>query len=136
VSKSHGYESTETLSNGATVTWTSSFGGFDYTVEEDYTVKVAWTVDGRTATFESFVEKPNVWTPKDKKDRLDKGVDGSSDFIENTKELTVTMTKMHRSEEEDWQGYIGNGHFKAKLGVNVHLEDPDDPDDGFVSRCP
>jgi hypothetical protein len=108
---------------------------------EDYTVEVAWTVDGGTATFESFVAKPNVWTPKDKKDRIGKGVDGNWDFEETTNELTVNMTKMHRSEEEDWQGYIGNGHFKlellvdgvkAKLGVNVHLEDPDG---GFDPRC-
>ncbi len=124
------------------MTWTSSFGGFDYIMGEGYTVNVAWTVDGGTATFESFVAKPNVWTPKYKENRPGKGVNGTWDFVEGTNGLTVIMAKMHRSEEEDWQGYIGNGHFKlelmvdgvkAKLGVNVHLEDPDY---GFASRCP
>ncbi len=57
------------------------------------------------------------------------------------------MDPMHRAidTDPDWEGYIGNGHGKlvldvtngttvrAKLGLNVHLEDPDD---GFDPRCP
>lgn len=134
------FESTETLSNGVTLTWTSSFGGFDYNMRDDYPVTVTWSVDSGVATFMDFVDKSNVWTPKDKKNRPGKGVDGSWDFDGST--LTVTMTKMHRVEEDDWLGYMGNGHFKlellvdgvkVKLGVNVHLEDPDG---SFDPRCP
>lgn len=132
------YESSKVLKNGVKVTWTSSFGGFNYERGSDYGVTVTWSVDAGTAEFVSFTAKRKTWTPK--------GVNGSSSFDPGTGNLTVSMLPMHRAVEQDWQGYIGNGHFKlelkvtngngtvwAKLGVNVHLEDPDD---GYSWRCP
>lgn len=133
------YESTKTLKNGAVVTWTSSFGGFDYTMGSPYTVTVTWSVENGSAQFLDFKAKKKVWTPP-------RDVEGNWLFDDATNELTVTMTQMHRSVQPGWQGYIGNGHFKlelnvtnasgtvkAKLGVNVHLEDPDP---GYPDRCP
>lgn len=128
--------SSKTLSNGATVTWTSSFGGFDY-AGGDYTVTVSWSVVDGSATFTGFDAKKKTWTPK--------GVGGTWSTASSTSlNLTVNMDPMHRAIDVDpaWEGYIGNGHFKleldvdgvkAKLGVNVHLENPDD---GFGARCP
>ncbi len=131
-------ESTKTLSNGAIVTWTSSFGGYEYVKGTDYTITVSWTVVGGSATFVGFTQKnKNGWTPKGVS-----GTWGTSNLTASSIDLTVNMDPMHRSVEPDWQGYIGNGHFslelrvdgvRAKLGVNVHLEDPDP---GFANRCP
>ncbi|MFQ6114419.1 MAG: hypothetical protein ACE5NG_10105, partial [bacterium] len=81
--------------------------------------------------------------PKD----VNKGAEATTRWSTNNRtdsslDLTVKMEPMHRAIDPDWQGYIGNGHFKlelsvdgimVKLGVNVHLEDPDD---GFNHRCP
>ena len=150
------YETTVTLPNGASVTWTSSFGGFDYAVGTDYAAAtVTWSVSGGSATFDRFgarTNKKNTWTPR------------GNDFVDGTLTLgaldsgnlpiIVNMAPMHRGDEDtdgdgtpDWRGLIGNGHFwlvldvddevgeivHAKLGVNMHLEDPDS---GFPTRCP
>ncbi|MFQ5640390.1 MAG: hypothetical protein ACE5IR_20615 [bacterium] len=126
--------SKKTLSNGAIVTWTSSFGGFNYAKGNPYVVTVTWSVAGGSAIFTSFTAKKKIWTPK--------GVDGDWDYDDGS--LTVSMDPMHRAidTEPAWQGYIGNGHFKlellvgtvkAKMGVNVHLEEPG-PD--YSPRCP
>ncbi|MFQ5825352.1 MAG: hypothetical protein ACE5JB_15025, partial [bacterium] len=136
------FESSKTLSNGAVVTWTSSFGGFDYTKGTNDTVTVSWSVDPPTVPvmFVSFDENNKVWTPP-------KDVGGTWDFSptdppSSDSLLTVNMSEMHRAIEPDWHGFIGNGHFKlvldvdgirVKLGVNVHLEDPDG---GYTPRCP
>lgn len=132
------YTSSKLLSSGAMVTWTSSFGGFDYARGSDYDVTVSWMVQGGSATFVDLAAKRKAWTPK--------GVDGSAlwtgDPSTGAVDFTVSMGAMHRVMEPDWRGYIGNGHFKltldvggelVKLGVNVHLEDPDD---GYSDRCP
>lgn len=140
------YESLKILSNDVVVTWTSSFAEFDYTKGADSTVTVRWSVVPTTAsvTFVSLYEKKKVWTPpkdvnKDINDELRWSFNyGTGDSLD----LTVKMDPMHRAIDPDWKGYIGNGHFKlelkvdgikVKLGVNVHLEDPDD---GFTPRCP
>ncbi|MFQ5810769.1 MAG: hypothetical protein ACE5JM_14230 [Armatimonadota bacterium] len=135
------YESDKTLDNGAIVTWRSSFGGFNYTQGQPYTVTVVWGVQGGSATFVGFGPKNRAWTPK--------GVGGTvpgtaypGSTGSNSMDLTVNMNPMHWAVEPDWQGYIGNGHFKleldvdgiaTKLGVNVHLEDPDG---SYGDRCP
>lgn len=138
------FESTKQLSNGAEVTWTSSFGGFDYEKGTPYTVTVTWKTMGASATFVDFAERNKVWTPP--KD-VNKGAEATTRWSTNNRtdsslDLTVKMEPMHRAIDPDWQGYIGNGHFKlelsvdgimVKLGINVHLEDPDD---GFNHRCP
>jgi len=130
-------QSTKTLSNGAIVTWTSGFSGYDYGKGTNYTVTVGWTVSGGSATFVSFGQKKEGWTPK--------AVNGTwsiNNQTANSIDLTVNMNPMHRVVQPDWQGFIGNGHFvlelkvdgvKTKLGVNIHLEDPDP---GFANRCP
>jgi hypothetical protein len=150
------WETTELLDNGVTVTWTSAFGGFDYAVASEYTAAQAtWSVDIGSATFVSFAARPHgkTWTPRGRDPvdgTLNVGVPGATSVA-----LTVDMFDMHRGDEEDldgdgfpdWQGLIGAGHFwlvldvddgagsveRVKLGVNVHLEDPDD---AFPDRCP
>jgi hypothetical protein len=147
------WETTEELDDGVMLTWRSAFGGFSYGVTDAYAVQVEWTLTGATLLSASFVERAkgnNTWTPKSKRDPV------SGSFTAGTPNgsslpLTVNMSAMHRGDEDldgdgvpDWRGLIGNGHFwlvlqldgfqKAiKLGVNVHLEDPDDL---FDHRCP
>jgi hypothetical protein len=140
------WESQELLENGATVTWTSGFGGFEYSQGSDYSGAVAWSVDFGSATLVSagVRSRGHTWTP-----RGQDSVDGT--LVSATPPFTINMADMHRGDEDtdgdgvpDWQGLIGNGHFwlvvqvdgmnkPIKLGVNFHLEDPDD---GFSSRCP
>ncbi|MFQ5865378.1 MAG: hypothetical protein ACE5IW_09145, partial [bacterium] len=108
------------------------------------TVTVTWKTMGASATFVDFAERNKVWTPpKDVNEDNEEIEKWSTDNLtDSTIDLTVTMVSMHRAIDPDWQGYIGNGHFTlvldvdgitVKLGVNVHLEDPDE---GFSHRCP
>ncbi|MFQ5511784.1 MAG: hypothetical protein ACE5EO_08045 [Candidatus Krumholzibacteriia bacterium] len=133
------YESDKTLSNNAVVVWTSSFGGFEYSAGGSYTVTVSWTVTGASSvSYEGFDEKRKAWTPRGSAGGW--SVDDSN-ASNGSIDLTVTMSDMHRSVKPNWAGYIANGHFKlqldvdgirAKLGVNIHLEDPDT---ATTSRC-
>lgn len=140
------WESQELLDNGATVTWTSGFGGFEYSDNTEYTASVAWSIEGGSGVLISAGERSHglTWTPKGSD-----SVDGN--LVSSDPPFTINMTDMHRGDEDidgdgipEWQGLIGNGHFwlvvevdglsrPVKLGVNIHLEDPDD---GFSSRCP
>ncbi len=129
-------ESIDTLNNGVIVTWTSSFGGYEYEKGTDYTVTVGWTVSGGSATFVGFTSRRLLWTPP-----IVRGSWSTNNQQASSIDLTVTMNPMHRSIGPDWRGYIGNAHFTlnlnvdgllAKFGVNVHLEDPDD---GNRNRC-
>lgn len=140
------WESEELLDNGATVTWTSGFGGFEYSENTNYTASVVWSIDGGSATLTSAGERSNghTWTP-----RGQDSVDGT--LVNSSPPFTINIFDMHRGDEDidgdgisEWQGLIGNGHFwlvlevdginkPVKLGVNIHLEDPDD---GFSDRCP
>ena len=156
------YESEQELDNGVTVTWTSAFGGFDYTLGDVYTGQVAWSVDQGSATLSSPVGfgtrtpnqkgKRNSWTPRGQ-DPVD-GTMALGAAGTGTQDVDVSMDPMHRGDEDvdgdgtnEWEGLIGNGHFwlwldvddgagnveSAKFGVNFHLEDPDE---GFLDRCP
>ena len=60
---------------GATVTWTSGIGGFDYDLGTDYSAQVHWSVDGGTGEYISLTERPGngTWLPRSGKDG---GVDG------------------------------------------------------------
>jgi len=140
------WESEELLDDGLTVRWTSGFGGFEYDQGTEYTGLVTWSVDGGLATLTSAGVRSggHTWTPRGRDP-----VDGT--LVSNDPPFIVNMFDMHRGAEDtdgdgvpDWQGFIGNGHFwlviqvdgmnkPIKLGVNYHLEDPDD---GFSSRCP
>lgn len=140
------WESEELLDNGATIRWTSGFGGFEYELNTDYSASVEWSVDVGSATLMDAGVRSNghTWTPKGQD-----GVDGT--LVSSTPPFTIYMDDMHRGDEDidgdgtpEWQGLIGNGHFwlvldvdgingPVKLGVNFHLEDPDD---GFSNRCP
>ena len=140
------WESEELLDNGLTVRWTSGFGGFEYEQGADYTGLVAWSVDGGSATLTGAGVRSggHTWTPRGRD-----SVEGT--LVSVDPPFTVNMFDMHRGNEDtdgdgipDWQGLIGNGHFwlvlqvdgmnkPIKLGVNYHLEDPDD---GYSSRCP
>jgi hypothetical protein len=149
------WETVETLDNGVTVTWTSAFGGFDYGLGSGYGAAAMWSVDLGSATFVSFAPRKkgkNTWTPKGKvpvNGVLSAGTAGAGSVP-----LTVSMSPMHQGNDDvdgdgvdDWIGQIGNGHFwliidvddgagnveQVKLGVNFHLEDPDD---GSGDRCP
>ncbi|HSG82506.1 MAG TPA: hypothetical protein VLC48_09665 [Gemmatimonadota bacterium] len=145
------WETEELLEDGVTLTWTSAFGGYEYTIDTDYTALVSWSVDGASATFIEFGARTdrsgnprkNTWTPRGRDE-----VDGL--LITLDPPVTVNLSDMHYSAEDidddgiiDWAGEIGNGHFwlvldveginkPVKLGVNVHLEDPDNS----TSRCP
>ena len=155
------YEESRLLSNGVTVTWTSTLAGFDYTEGDDYVADVNWSVDQGTATYVDFTKRSgrNTWTPK--------GVDGlmtAGAAGDGAVPVTVSMFPMHAAGESDdgddddeddgdddgeadWAGKIGNGHFwlrllvddgegrpkRVKLGVNFHLEDPAD---GYGTNCP
>ena len=135
------YESSEVLSNGVTVTWTSVLAGFDYTEGEDYVADVMWSVDPGGATYVDFTGRngPNTWTPR----RIVDGVMTPGVAGEGTLPVTVSMSPMHATGD----GQMGNGHFwlrldvddgegmvrKVKLGVNFHLEDPAE---GAESHCP
>ncbi len=141
------YETTETLNNGATVTWRSAFGVFDYMFNTPYAVaQLVSASNGPAVSAVSMSTRrntKNTWTPRSKKDPAD----GDWSFADP--DLTATFTAMHRGDEVDpvtgdliWAGLIGNGHFfllvdfddgsSAKFGVNIHFEDPDDT---FGHRC-
>ncbi|UCC71933.1 MAG: hypothetical protein JSV86_16410 [Gemmatimonadota bacterium] len=153
------WETTEELGDGLTLTWTSVLGGFDYTVGQAYNATTTWSLSSSTGPVPSasFVELgerakgKNTWTPKAKNDPVTGSFDPGTPG-DGTLPLTVNMSAMHRGDEDDldgdgapdWQGLIGNGHFwlvielegfnkSIKMGVNVHLEDPDE---SFADRCP
>jgi hypothetical protein len=153
------YETTEELDNGVMLTWSSALGGFDYMIGTDYTGVVTWSVDEGTAEYVNFITrtpnpqgKRNTWTPRGN-DPVD-GLMTPGTVGDGSVDVVVNMFEMHQGNEDvdgdgtdDWQGQIGNGHFwllldvddgegnveSVKLGVNFHLEDPDD---GFDDRCP
>lgn len=141
------FESEALLSNGLTLTWTSSFGGFDYDIGADCVASVEWSLDSGSASFVSFGPRKakNTFTPRGR-DSAEGTVSHSSPGAGDVG-ATVNMHEMHRAVEPDFLGEIGNGHFwlildvkndagsavRVKLGVNIHLEDPDDR---FEDRCP
>ncbi len=151
------FEETEVLDNGVAVTWTSGFGGFDYTEGTDYVGTVVWSVDQGDATFDGFTMRspmPNTWTPLGPGGDAVDGTMMSGAEGDGSVDVTVNMSPMHDvgadtedAEADGWMGQIGNGHFwllltvddgegndeSVKLGVNFHLEDPAD---GFAARCP
>ncbi len=138
----------ETLDNGAIVTWTSSFGAFDYTLATDHEFTVEWSVEGGSAEFDSFDERiqkmRNLTTFTPKQDVVGSwtevaGLDADSRLV------TVNLSEMHPAGDY----MIGNAHFHlgltvtddltdtpviAKFGVNDHLEDLDEAA-GAVSNC-
>jgi hypothetical protein len=137
----------ETLDNGAIVTWTSSFGAFDYTLATDHPFIVEWSVEGGSAASVSFDERTQkrrngtTFTPK-------KDVAGSwteAVLTADSRLVTVNLSEMHPAGDY----MIGNAHFHlgltvtddltdtpviAKFGVNDHLEDLDEAA-GAVSNC-
>ena len=151
------YESDALLPNGVTVNWRSAFGGFEYQILADYTATVVWWLNDGTAeaSFVDFGErsKGKTFTPRGRDSA--EGDISHNNLVESwgTLDMTVKMYEMHWAvdpafdETPKFQGDIGNGHFwlildvdngsghtvRAKLGVNVHLEDPDN---GIDNRCP
>lgn len=127
------YVSTKVV-DGDTVRWTSSFARFDYTQGSEDTLRVWWSVSGGGADFIDFYEKKKPYTPP-------KHTHGTSNYVlgaGNELELFLTLDAMHRW----WGGSMGNAHFmlelnvnntRVKLGVNAHMEDPDE---GVDPRCP
>ncbi len=151
------YEHTETLDNGAEVTWTSALAGFDYAIGESYVADVQWSVSGGSATYAGFTERNGnaTWTPKGGKGG---GVDGTmtpGSAAAGSVPVTIAMEPMKDvgnadgdgDDPEDWAGAFGTGHFwllldvengegeteSVRLGVNVRLEDPAE---GYAPRCP
>lgn len=149
------YETTDTLPNGAIVTWRSAFGGFEYDLTNPaYTVNEIWTVTGgptvTAADLGTRKNSKNTWTPRSKNDPAN-GTFSIANVGTTSLDLTVNFSEMHQGDEDidgdgvlDWIGEIGNGHFhlvldfddgtQAKFGVNVHAEDPD-PASPIPSRC-
>ena len=147
-------EHTQVLPNGATVTWTSGIGGFDYDVGTDYSTQVHWSVDGGTGEYTGLTERPGngTWLPRSGKDS---GVDGilmvgvaGAGFVPVTVSMDPMMSVDASGDDGDeWAGFAGTGRFwlrlavqggkgkarSVRLGVNVHLEDPAD---GYQTRCP
>lgn len=141
--------SEEEVDDGIVIRWSSALAGYDYAIPGDYAAAVVWEIEGATATvnIESGVRAHgNTWTPR--------GRDSAEgNLVSNDPPFTVAMTEGHTAEDDidddgvvDWAGEIGTGHFwlqldvdgmrkPVKLGVNVHLEDPDE-NAGFGPRCP
>ena len=142
--------STKTIRD-TTITWDSSFKDCFYTLGEDITMTVEWTVDAGTAEFKSFglKEKKNLngnGKAKGPKAFTPRGNDPAEGALirvtPDTNEVVVNFrfTELHFDEERNVE--IGNAHFKlflmvdedgdeivetqAGFGVNVHVEDPQD----------
>ncbi|UCF21534.1 MAG: hypothetical protein JSU87_09160 [Gemmatimonadota bacterium] len=141
--------SEEEVEDGIIVRWSSALAGYDYAVTDDYFAAVTWEVEGATATLsdESGTRaNGNTWTPRGRDP-------AEGNLLSSNPPFTVEMTAMHAAEDDDdgdgvidWMGEIGTGHLwlqldlegmrkAVKLGVNIHLEDPDEGA-GFSSRCP
>jgi len=150
------YEHSEVLENGVHIGWRNVVADFDYALGETIEMPVEWwIVDGvGGASFRDFTERngPNTWTPAGGPEG---GVSGEMhhgpadvDWVS----IQVSMESMKTvgkpgDDSGRWRGRFGVGHFWlhllvendegdpefVKLGVNVHLEDPDA---GAELRCP
>ena len=150
------YEHSETLENGATVTWTSALAGFDYATGDGYVAEVLWSVSDGSATYAGFTGRNgnNTWTPKGGRDPDVDGTMTPGTPAAGSVPVTITMDPMKDvgnangdDDPEDWAGAFGTGHFwllldvengegeteSVKLGVNIRLEDPAE---GYAARCP
>jgi hypothetical protein len=150
------YEHSEILKNGVHIGWRNVVADFDYSQGETIEIPVMWwIVEGAGAvTFRGFTERngPNTWTPAGGPEG---GVTG--EMYPGTEDvdwipIQVSMRSMKKvgkpgDDAGTWSGRFGVGHFwlqllvennegepeLARLGVNVHLEDPDV---GADLRCP
>ncbi len=117
-----------------TITWDSSFLDDNYTLGDEITMTVNWTVDTGAAVYDDFELKR--FTPK--------GRDPAGGFIISTTPdstsvvVVFTFDELHLDRTRNV--LIGNAHFKLILeidkvgdpateslvgyGVNVHVEDP------------
>lgn len=150
------YEHSEVLENGVHIGWQNGAANFDYTLGETIEMPVEWWIveGGGAVEFWDFTERngPNTWTPAGGSEG---GVSGTMhpgaanvDWVS----IQVSMESMKTvgkpgDDSGTWSGRFGVGHFwlhllvendegdeeLVKLGVNVHLEEPDV---GAATRCP
>ena len=132
-------ETSTDTSDATIITWYSSFEYLDYTVGDQITMTVSWTVEAGAAAFEDLVLRH--YTPKSKKDPA-VGTEPSYAYPgsdgDNSVDITFSFSELHLDEERSVE--IGNGHFTlllnldedddgepetvARFGVNIHVEDP------------
>lgn len=130
-----------------TVEWTSSFQDLDYELGTTVTIDISWNVPAGLAALdedEPFAPRFPFFTPKDPFDP----VGGEMELVgfdtdARTVTVKVTFTALHISAEE--MSDKGNAHMsiflfvdeddngavesRVKLGVNLHVEDPDSQGD-------
>jgi hypothetical protein len=150
------YEHSEMLENGVHIGWRNVVADFDYSQGETTEIPLEWwIVEGAgSVTFRDFTERngPNTWTPAGGPEG---GVSGEMtlgavgvDWVSLQLSMESMKTVGKPGDDSDtWSGRFGVGHFwlqllvendggdeeLVKLGVNVHLEDPDV---GAELRCP
>jgi hypothetical protein len=139
-------ESSTKIKGSTTITWDSSFQDPDYILGSTITFTVNWSVDDGAADYNDFSLKVN---PQGKGGFTPRGKDpatGTTPVVTAQSGNSVTVqfkfTGLHLDKERDVE--IGNAHFMLYLnidkigddgvldsvvgyGVNVHVEDPQDP---------
>ncbi|MFQ5351455.1 MAG: hypothetical protein ACE5D3_00080, partial [Candidatus Binatia bacterium] len=107
---------TSTKAKGATtITWSSSFADFDYSLGDPISMTVSWTVDAGAAEYVGFDARPK-YTPRSRKDPAAGSVPAFELLTENSARLTFQFSGLHLDRRR--QVDIGNGHFKLYLKID------------------